>query len=282
VWHPDGYLLFSDPNANTIYRWSTDGQVTVFRTKSGYSGFDVGEYHQPGSNGLTIDKEGRLIINEHGNRRVTRLEKNGQITVLADRFNGKRLNSPNDLVYRSDGTLYFTDPPFGLPKVYEDPQKELSFEGVYCLKDGQLKLLSTDSRGPNGIAFSPDEQYLYVANWDEKKKIIMKYPVHSDGSLGDGTLFFDMTKASGEDALDGMKVDREGNLFVSGPGGLWILSPAGKHLGTIIGPEHPHNMAWGGEDGRTLFLCARTGLYSLATHIPGTGINLKPQSLGSK
>jgi gluconolactonase len=150
------------------------------------------------------------------------------------------------------------------------------------LKDGQLKLLSTDSRGPNGIAFSPDEQYLYVANWDEKKKIIMKYPVHSDGSLGDGTLFFDMTKASGEDALDGMKVDREGNLFVSGPGGLWILSPAGKHLGTIIGPEHPHNMAWGGEDGRTLFLCARTGLYSLATHIPGTGINLKPQSLGSK
>ena len=283
VWHPDGYLLFSDPNANTIYRWSpADGQVTVFRTKSGYSGLDVGDYHQPGSNGLTIDKEGRVVIDQHGNRRVVRLEKNGQITLLADRYEGKRLNSPNDLVYRSDGTLYFTDPPFGLPKAHNDPRKELPFEGVFCLKEGTLKLVSTDFTGPNGLAFSPDEKYLYIADWDEKQKVVYRYPVAPDGSLEKGTLFFDMTSAEGEDALDGVKVDQEGNLYVSGPGGLWIISPEGKHLGTLSGPEHPHNMAWGGEDGKTLFLCARTGLYCIRTNIPGTGINLKQQTLGSK
>ncbi len=282
VWHPDGYLLFSDPNANKIYRWSQDGQVTVFRTKSGYSGFDVAEYGQPGSNGLTLDREGRLTINEHGNRRVTRLEKNGQITILADRYDGKRLNSPNDLVYRSDGALYFTDPPFGLPKFYDDPRKELPFEGVFCLKDGVLKPVSTDFKGPNGLAFSPDEKYLYVCNWDEKKKVVMKYEVSKDGSLSNGAQFFDMTGTPGEDALDGMKVDVRGNLFVSGPGGVWVLSPEGKLLGTFTGPEHPHNMAWGGDDGKTLFLCAKTGLYCIRTNIRGTGINLNPQLLGSK
>jgi gluconolactonase len=282
VWHPDGYLLFSDPNANVIYRWNPDGQVTVFRTKSGYSGLDISRYHQPGSNGLTIDREGRLTIDEHGNRRVTRLEKNGQITVLADRYDGKRLNSPNDLVYRSDGSLYFTDPPFGLPKVYDDPGKELPFEGVFCLKDGKLSVVSKDFKGPNGLAFSPDEKYLYVCNWEEKKKIVKKYEVREDGSLSDGKIFYDMTGAGGEDALDGMKVDREGNVYVSGPGGLWILSPEGKHLGTIMGPEHPHNMAWGGDDARTLYLCCRTGLYSIRLGIPGTGIVLRGGALGSK
>ncbi|HYF39859.1 MAG TPA: SMP-30/gluconolactonase/LRE family protein, partial [Gemmatimonadales bacterium] len=155
VWHPDGYLLFSDPNANTIYRWSPEGSVSVFRTKSGYSGFDIGRYRQPGSNGLTLDPAGLLTINEHGNRRVTRLERTGKITVLADRYNGKRLNSPNDLVYRSDGSLYFTDPPFGLPGVFDDPAKELPFSGVYRLKDGELTLLTRELSGPNGIAFSP-------------------------------------------------------------------------------------------------------------------------------
>ena len=166
MWHPDGYLLFSDPNANTIYRWAPEGSVSVFRAKSGYSGFDIGEYHQPGSNGLTLDPNGLLTINEHGNRRVTRLERTGNLTVLADRYQGKRLNSPNDLVYRSDGTLYFTDPPFGLPKAFDDPRKELAFSGVYMVKDGQVTLLTKELSGPNGIAFSPDEKYLYVDNWD--------------------------------------------------------------------------------------------------------------------
>ncbi|HEU4403025.1 MAG TPA: SMP-30/gluconolactonase/LRE family protein [Candidatus Polarisedimenticolia bacterium] len=269
VWMPDGYLLFSDPNANVIYRWTPDGQVSVFRTKSGYAGFDIGEYGQPGSNGLTLDREGRLTINEHGNRRVTRLEKNGQITVLADRYEGKRLNSPNDLAYRSDGTLYFTDPPFGLPKFDDDPRKELPYSGVFRLKDGDLRLVSKDLKGPNGLAFSPDEKYLYVDDWDPEKKIVMRYEVKADGTLDNGQVFHDMTGAEGEDALDGLKVDRKGNLYVSGPGGIWILSPAGRHLGTITGPEHPHNFAWGDDDGRTLYMCARTGLYRVRLNIPG-------------
>lgn len=264
-----GYLLFSDPNANTIYRWSQDGQVSIYKTKSGYTGFDVGEYNQPGSNGLTLDREGRVTINEHGNRRVTRLEKTGFLTVLADRYEGKRLNSPNDLVYRSDGALFFTDPPFGLPKVYDDSRKELPYSGVFSLLNGKLQLVSTDLKGPNGIAFSPDEKYLYVGNWDTEKKIVMRYSVNADGTLTNGSVFFDMTNAPGEDALDGIKVDQQGYLYVSGPGGLWILSPDGKHLGTLKGPEHPHNLAWGDDDGKTLYLAAQTSIYRIRLSIAG-------------
>jgi gluconolactonase len=272
VWVREGnYLLFSDPNNNLIYRWSEDDGVSIYRTHSGYSGTDIGEYGQPGSNGLTLDAQGRVTINEHGNRRVTRLEKNGQLTVLADRYEGKRLNSPNDLVYRSDGALYFTDPPFGLPKFFNDPRKELPFSGVYCLIHGELKLVSTDLTGPNGLAFSPDEKYLYVDDWDAKKKIILRYDVQPDGSLTNESLFFDATTEPGEDAWDGLKVDRLGNVYASGPGGLWIISPEGKHLGTIVGPEHPHNLAWGGEDRKTLYLAAQTGLYRISVKIPGAG-----------
>jgi gluconolactonase len=270
IWVRDGgYLLFSDPNNNLIYRWSQDDGVSVYRTHSGYTGMNIGEYGQPGSNGLTLDKEGRLTINEHGNRRVTRLEKNGQLSILADRYQGKRLNSPNDLVYRSDGTLYFTDPPFGLPRFFGDPRKELPYSGVFCLINGALKLVSTDLTGPNGLAFSPDEKYLYVDDWDDKRKIIMRYAVHSDGTLSDGKVFFDATSEAGEDAWDGMKVDENGNLYLSGPGGLWIISAEGKHLGTVVGPEHPHNLAWGDEDGKTLYLCAQTGLYRIRLNVPG-------------
>ena len=274
VWVPrtadsDGHLLFSDPNANTIYRWSTDGQISVFRTKSGYTGPDVGDYGQPGSNGLALDREGRLTINEHGNRRITRLEKTGAITVLADRYQGRRLNSPNDLVYRSDGVLYFTDPPFGLPRGHADPRKELAFSGVFALANGELSVISTDLAGPNGLALSPDEKYLYVGNWDPKRKVVMRYEVKADGGLVNGRVFFDMTSAPGEDAIDGIKVDRRGNLYVSGPGGLWIISAEGTHLGTVAGPEHPHNMAWGDDDGRTLYLTAQTGLYRLRVNVPG-------------
>jgi gluconolactonase len=274
VWVPrngatEGHLLFSDPNANTIYRWAPDGQVSVFRTKSGYAGVDVAEYHQPGSNGLTLDREGRLTINEHGRRRVVRLERTGAVTVLADRYQGQRLNSPNDLVYRSDGALYFTDPPFGLPKVFEDSRKELPSSGVFCLIGGELKRVNTDLSGPNGLAFSPDERYLYVGNWDPAKKVVMRYEVRPDGSLAGGRVFYDMTGAPGEDAMDGIKVDQQGNLYVSGPGGLWILSSEGKHLGTLKGPEHPHNLAWGDDDGRTLYLTAQTGLYRIRLNVPG-------------
>lgn len=264
-----GYLLFSDPNANTIYKYTKDGHLSVFKEKSGYAGADVAEYGQPGSNGLTLDREGRLTINEHGNRRVTRMENDGRTTILADRYEGKHLNSPNDLVYKSDGTLYFTDPPFGLPKLFADPRKELPFSGVYSLHEGKLQLISKDLSGPNGIALSPDEKYLYVGNWDEKKKVVMRYEAKADGSVSNGQVFFDMTTAPGEDAIDGVKVDQQGNLYVSGPGGLWVISPAGKHLGTIKAPRHIHNMAWGDEDGKTLYLCARSGLYRMRLNIPG-------------
>ncbi len=272
VWMPsEEALLFSDPNDNTIYRWSEEAGIAVFRVKSGYAGADVGLYHQPGSNGLALDPEGRLTIAEHGNRRITRLEKNGVVTVLADRYQGKRLNSPNDLVYRSDGTLYFTDPPFGLPRVFEDPRKELAFSGVYRLKDGQLDLVATDVTGPNGLAFSPDERVLYVTNWDERNKVVMRYDVAEDGGIGRGRVFFDMTDAPGEEALDGLKVDASGTLYVSGPGGLWVISADGTHLGTVRLPELAANLAWGDSDGRSLYLTARTGLYRLRTQTGRTG-----------
>ena len=274
VWVPrkdgmEGHLLFSVPNDNIIYRMTTDGDISVFRTKSGYTGFNIGEYHQPGSNGLTLDRQGRLTIDQHGNRRVIRVEPRGNITVLADRYDGQRLNSPNDLVYKSDGSLYFTDPPFGLPKVFDDPRKELPFSGVYRVADGKIHLLTTDLDAPNGLAFSPDERYLYVDNWNEKKKVVMRYEVTPDGTLANGRVFFDMTFVPGETALDGMKVDQAGNVYVCGPGGIWILSPEGKHLGTIKGPEEPHNLAWGDDDARTLYITALSSIYRIRTNIPG-------------
>jgi len=265
-----GYLLFSDPNGNMIYKYTKDGKLSIFRKPSGYAGADIAEYGQPGSNGLTLDPQGRLTINEHGNHRVSRLEKDGSVTVLADRYEGKRLNSPNDLVYRSDGTLYFTDPPFGLPKFFDDPRRELSFSGVYSIYKGKLQLLTKELSGPNGIVFSPDEKYLYVGNWDEKKKVVMRYEAKPDGTLANGQVFFDMTAAPGEDAIDGIKVDQRGNLYVSGPGGLWVISATGKHIGTIKAPMHVHNMAWGDEDGKTLYLCARSALYRMRLGIAGT------------
>ena len=273
VWTTNGDFLFSDPNANTIYKYRGDGKLFVFKENSGYSGKDVGEYGQPGSNGLTFDPQGRLTINEHGNRRVSRIEKDGRLTVLADNYKGKRLNSPNDLVYRSDGALFFTDPPFGLPKFYDDPRKQLPYSGVFSLKDGNLKLLSTDLKGPNGIAFSPDEKYLYVGNWDPEKKVVMRYEVSADTTLSNGKVFFDMTKASGEDAanfaIDGIKVDQQGNLYVCGPGGIWVLSAEAKHLGTIKAPKNPHNLAWGGTDGKILYITAQNTIYRMPLNIAG-------------
>jgi gluconolactonase len=285
-----GYLLFSEPNSNTIYKYTPaeEGKLGVFRTPSGYSGADIAEYGQPGSNGLTLDPQGRLTINQHGNHRVVRVENDGPDTVLADSYQGKRLNSPNDLVYRSDGTLFFTDPPFGFPKLFDDPRKQLSFSGVFSIFKGKLQLVSKDLSGPNGIALSPDEKFLYVGNWPraitgqkpregddpvseigEKGKVIMRYEVQADGTLKNGKVFFDFTSAAGEDGLDGIKVDQKGNLYVSAPGGLWVISPEGKHLGTIITPKHAHNFNWGDPDGKTLYLCARSALYRIRLNIPG-------------
>ncbi len=269
VWAKAGYLLFSSPNTNVIYRWTPVGKVEVFRAKSGYAGFDIGQYTQPGSNGLTFDPSGRLTICQHGNRRVIRVEPRGNISVMADSYDGKRLNSPNDLVYRSDGTLYFTDPPFGLPQAFNDPRKELAFSGVFRVKEGQIALVTDELSGPNGIALSPDEKYLYVGNWDLQNKVVMRYPVNTDGSVGAGQVFYDMTEAEGEDGIDGIKVDQRGNLYVCGPGGIWILSPDGEQLGLLKLPESPHNLTWGENDGQTLYITALTSIYRIRLNIAG-------------
>ncbi len=269
LWTPAGDLVFSDPNANRIYRYSDEAGLSVLRERSGYSGADVGEYGQPGSNGLTLDSEGRLTIAEHGNHRISRLEADGGLTVLADAYGGLRLNSPNDLVYRSDGSLYFSDPPFGLPRFFDDPRKELDYSGIFRWADGRLELLSAELSGPNGLAFSPDERYLYVGNWDPERKVVMRYEVLANGALAPGEVFFDMSAAPEPEALDGLKVDRQGNLYVSGPGGLWILSPQGTHLGTIRLPRLPANFAWGGPDGKILYLAARSALYRMPLLVEG-------------
>lgn len=278
VWHPEGYLLFSDPNTNVIYKYSpVSGNVSIYLTKSGYTGFNIGEYHQPGSNGLAIDAEGRLIVCQHGNRRVIRHEKKGPISVLSDQYEGKRLNSPNDVVIKSDGSIYFTDPPYGLPQAFQDARKELSVQGVYRIKDGKTELLATDLGGPNGIAFSPDEKFLYVSNWDirdiHNTKTLWRFPLLADGKLGKGEVFFNMNQTDDDEALDGIKVDKKGYVFASAPGGVWIISPEGKYLGKIIGPERPANMAWG-DDGKTLYLTAHTGLYKIRTKNGGKTASL--------
>jgi gluconolactonase len=276
VWAPDGALLFSSPNTNVIYRLDPElGRVTVFRSKSGYTGVDIGRFTQPGSNGLTFDPEGRLLICQHGNRRVIRVNPHGDTTVLADAYEGRRLNSPNDLVCRSDGTVYFTDPPFGLPAMFEDPGKELPFSGVFAARDGEVRLITDELEGPNGLAFSPDERYLYVGNWDPDRKVVMRYEIDADGDpVGDGEVLYDMTGAPGEDAIDGLKVDAEGNLYVCGPGGVWVISPEGERLGLLELPEDPHNLAWGDADARTLYVTALTSVYRMRLGIPG----LRPQS----
>jgi gluconolactonase len=271
VWSPEGALLFSSPNTNAIYRLDPDvGTIAVFRPKSGYTGVDIGRFTQPGSNGLTFSPDGLLTICEHGNRRVIRVNRHGDTTVLADSFEGKRLNSPNDLVYRSDGTLYFTDPPFGRPGMFDDPERELEWSGVYCARDGAVTLVTDELEGPNGLAFSPDERYLYVGNWDPRRKVVMRYEIDAAGDpVGDGELLHDMTPAPGEDAIDGLKVDEAGNLYICGPGGIWILSPEGERLGLIELPEAPHNLAWGDGDARSLYVTALTSVYRMRLGIPG-------------
>jgi gluconolactonase len=267
IWMKEGYILFSDIPNNAIMKWTPDGKVSTFRKPSGYTGPPAPPGAYVGSNGLTLDKQGRLIICEHGDRRVTRLEANGRLTVLADKYDGKRLNSPNDAVYRSDGSLYFTDPPYGL---FNEKAKELDFQGVYrLLPNGKLQLLNKELTRPNGLAFSPDEKTLYVANSDPDKKIWMAYDVTEDGSLSSGRVFFDATQEKEDGLPDGMKVDTRGNLYCSGPGGVWIFSPQGKHLGTIKLPEVPANCHWGDSDAKTLYMTARTGFYRLRLNVPG-------------
>ncbi len=262
-----GSVLFSDIPNNRIMKWTPDGNVEEFRKPSGYTGPPAPAGAFVGSNGLTLDQEGRLIICEHGDHRVTRLEKDGKVTILADKYQGKRLNSPNDAVYKSDGSLYFTDPPYGL---FNEKDKELEFQGIYRLAvDGKLQLLNKELTKPNGLAFSPDEKTLYVSNSDPAKKLWMAYDVAQDGTLANGRVFFDVTAEKEEGLPDGMKVDTQGNIYGTGPGGIWIFTPQGKHLGTIKPPEVPANCHWGDADAKTLYMTARKGFYRIRLNVAG-------------
>src|SRR5260370_14953288 len=269
VWVRDGFLLFSDIPNNVIFKWQPGGGISEFLNPSGYNGSDASPGSHCGSNGLTLDRQARLITCEQGNRRVTRLELDGSRTVLADNYLGKRLNSPNDVVCRSDGAVYFTDPPYGLPKRDMDPQKELSFNGVYRLSQGRIQLLHENMSRPNGLAFSPDETYLFVSNSDPSRKTWMRFEVAAGGTLSRGEGFYDATQTPAEGLPDGLKIDRLGNLYCTGPGGIWVFSPEGQHLGVIELPEMPANFAWCDEEGKTLYITARTGLYRIKLNIKG-------------
>jgi len=221
-----------------------------------------------GSNGMIAGKDGDVILCQHTNRRIVRVGKDLKMTPLLEKFEGKRFNSPNDLVYKSDGSLYFTDPPYGLLKQDDDPAKELKFNGVFRYAGGMVQLVVKDMTRPNGIAFSPDEKILYVTNSDERQKVWMRFDVAADGSVSNGRVFADVT-AEKEDGLpDGMKLDSQGNIYATGPGGVWVFAPDGKHLGTIKPPETPANCNWG-DDGKTLYITARTGVYRIKLAVAG-------------
>lgn len=278
LWSKEGkFFLFSDIPRNVINKWEEGKGLSVYMKPSGYTGKvprGGKEGDEPGSNGLTFDPEGRLTMCEHGDRRVTRVEKDGKKTVLADKYMGKRFNSPNDLVYNSKGDLYFTDPPYGLLKWEEDPAREMDYCGVFLRKkSGELLLLIKDMSRPNGIAFSPDEKTLYVANSDPKRCIWKSFPVKPDGTLGEGKLFFDATKWYQEGRRwfpDGMKLDVDGNIWATGPGGIYIFTPAAEILGRIDMGDNTGNVAWG-EDGSVLYICANHDVCRLRTTTKGMG-----------
>lgn len=276
VWSPEGYLLFSDMRSHLIHQWSARDGVSVFRGHAVHMRRGSDGRLPSGPNGLAFDREGRLTICEHGNRRVTRLEKDGEITVLAERYQGKRLNSPNDLVFRSDGLVYFSDPPFGLPGGASDPQRELPYAGVFVMSEGQLRLVSDELRGPNGLVLSPDEQYLYVASVDRERAVVVRYRVKGDGTLSKGEVFFDASAVVRGADLDGMKVDVHGNLYVVSSGGILIVGPTGKHLGTIRHPGEGTNVAWGDDDGRGLFITGQSHVYRLRLNVAGHRVFLRP------
>lgn len=259
LWMRAGYLLFTDIPANKIRKWMPDGKLSEFDKPASIIG----------ANGLTLDKQGRLVMCEQDGRKLSRIEQDGRVTVLVDRFEGKRINSPNDVVMKSDGSLYFTDPPYGLKGADKSPDKELTFNGVYRLKDGRVEVLYKDMTRPNGIAFSPNQKILYVANSDGQKKIWMRFDVRKDGTLANAKVLLDATAETAPGGPDGMKVDAKGNLYGTGPGGIWVISPAGKHLGTLVFPEVPANCAWGDKDGKTLYVTARKGLYRIRLNVPG-------------
>lgn len=265
-----GYLLFSDIPRNSVMKWQKGAGISLFMKPSGYTG--ITNYgREPGSNGLTIDHQGRIIFCEHGDRRISRLEKGGGKKTLVDSYLAKRLNSPNDAVVKSNGDIYFTDPPYGLPKGYRDPRRELDLCGVFCLStSGKLTLLTKEMTRPNGIAFSPDEAFLYIAQSDAKNAIIKAFQVKSDGTLGSRKVLYDFTSLMNKypGAPDGLKVDQHGNLFATGPGGVYIITNDGTMLGRIHTGKRTSNCAWG-NDGAVLYITADDYLCRIKTITKG-------------
>ena len=278
VWISQGkYVLFSDIPANSIFKWKEGEGHSLYLKPGGYTGTKP-RGGEMGSNGLLLDPQGRLVLCQHGDRRIARLAASldnpePEFITLADRYTGKRFNSPNDATYHSSGDLYFTDPPYGLEKNVNDPAKEIDFQGVYRLsKDGEVTLLTRELSRPNGIAFSPDEKTLYVANSDRQRTIWMAYEVQPDGTLANGRVFFDATKLAGQrrGSPDGMTVDKHGNLFATGPGGVLVFAPDGTHLGTIQTGEATSNCAFG-DDGSTLYITADMYLLRIRLNTTGKG-----------
>lgn len=283
VWTRDGSLLFAEIPSNNIDRWKPGEKASVFIHPSGYQGSEPYGGPESGSNGMTLGADGRVAVAGHARRNVWRLESvdpQAQITVLADSYQGKKLNSPNDLVYKSDGSLYFTDPPYGLPTQGDsDPLKEQPVNGVYRIpgarqqkagappQNDKLQLIIKDVKRPNGIAFSPDEKYLYIA--ESGDKLWLRYKVQPDGSVTDGQTFLDAKTDSTPGVPDGMRVDKKGNIYSAGPGGVWIISSEGKHIGTIKVPEVVGNVAWGDKDGKTLYIVASTSVFKIRTKVAG-------------
>lgn len=280
VWvQSDNYLAFSDIPANKIHKWDPETkQVSVLLEPSGFTGEDAsgigrevnerGEtFYNIGSNGMTVDADGRLVFNAMGDRQIVRIEPDGKRTTLASHYQGKRLNSTNDLVFRSDGTLYFTDPPSGLRGGDDDPAKQLDFNGVFMLQGRDLKLLTKDIHHPNGIAFSHDEKILYVN--DNRARRITAFDVKQDGTIARPRVFVDMADDPAAGNPDGMKVDVAGTIYAAGAGGVWVITPEGELLGRIMLPERASNMAFGDEDGKSLYITARTSIYRVRLLQPG-------------
>jgi gluconolactonase len=288
VWMTEGnsgYLLFTDIPGNVVWKLTPDGKASVYLDNVGYQGPEVWrwggiqnngfdrndprfeEFPMIGADGLTVDRQGRLILATFAGRLLMRIEKDGKRIVLADSYQGHRFGGPNDVVVKSDGAIYFTDTYGAFRQREKDPRKELDFTGVYMWKDGKLTLLVNDMPMVNGLAFSPDEKYLYVNG--SRDNYVNRYEVKPDGTLANGKLFIDLSKETERGVTDGLRVDTKGNLYETGPGGVWIISPEGKHIGTIRAPEQATNVGFGDPDKKTLYIAARTGIYKIRVLTPG-------------
>lgn len=269
VWNPaDSTILISDVVSNVVFRWKEGEGLTRYFEPSGYTGTTPFAGREPGSNGLTFDSEGRLILAQHGDRRIARREADGTFTTIADSFEGKRLNSPNDLVYGPNGDLYFTDPPYGLPNTFNSTEKEQPYNGVYRVtSDGTVHLVTGELNAPNGIGVSPDGRTLYVSSSDRAQRNWIAYPLQPDGSVGEGRVFREATE-TGPGTQDGFDLDAQGNLWASGPGGIHVIAPDGTLLGRILTGQPTANVTWGG-DGSDLYIASNRRLLRVKTNAQG-------------